>query len=354
MKKFILLIAVFFTVSTILHAQVPAYYNDVDLTLTGMDLKAALTTKITNTHTSPLSYTPGVWNTLKVSDLDPDNASNVLLIYGYEDGSDATDDNDLERDKDANGDGSNEWNREHVYAKSLATPALTTNSPGAGTDAHNLKPSDVDFNADRGNSKFAEGSGNAGQTGANWYPGDEWKGDVARILMYMYVRYTTQCKPGNACVGTALSIDLSMVDVLLEWNIEDPVSEHEQIRNEAIYNSQGNRNPFIDNPYLATVIWGGNDAENFWNELSTQNQEWIHLTVYPNPVINGQLNIESNLENDIQTVEIIDISGKTIYRQTQITSANIQIQLEDVNPGVYFIRLKLSEAVLTKKIVIQL
>jgi hypothetical protein len=68
-----------------LYAQTPAYYNDVNLNLTGQDLKNALETKIVTTHTNFLSYTPGIWTTLQQADLDPNNSNNVLLIYGYDD-----------------------------------------------------------------------------------------------------------------------------------------------------------------------------------------------------------------------------------------------------------------------------
>jgi endonuclease I len=55
------------------------------------------------------------------------------------------------------------------------------------------------------------------------------------------------------------------MDVLLQWNVEDPVSDIENTRNNVIETAQGNRNPFIDNPYLATLTWGGISAENRWN-----------------------------------------------------------------------------------------
>lgn len=239
-----------------------AYYNDIDFTLTGTQLKDVLATKTINKHTTNLSYTPGVWEALKESDLDPTDNSKVLLIYGYDD-NDASAVNDRSRSKDANGGNSGDWNREHVYPKSLGNPNLGTSGPGA--DAHHLRPSDVAFNGQRGNKKFADASGNAGDVSGNWYPGDEWKGDVARMMMYMYLRYGSQCLPKNVTVGSVNSSDANMINLLLEWNKEDPVSEFEKNRNSVIANSQGNRNPIIDNPYLATLIWGGDAAVNTWN-----------------------------------------------------------------------------------------
>jgi endonuclease I len=59
-----------------------------------------------------------------------------------------------------------------------------------------------------------------------FYPGDEWKGDVARMVMYMYVRYGNQCLPNVVAQGSnAFSADIP--DILLQWNVEDPVSQFE-------------------------------------------------------------------------------------------------------------------------------
>jgi endonuclease I len=243
-------------------SELSEYYKDIDFTLTGSSLKDVLATEIIDSHTTFLDYTPDVWNVLKQSDLEPTDNTKVVLIYGYDD----TDGNyvtDRTRDKDANGGTQGtDWNREHVYPRSLGNPNLGDTGPGA--DAHHLRPSDIKFNSDRGNKLFAAGSGNAGEVSGNWYPGDEWKGDVARMMMYMYLRYGSQCLPKNVAVGSVVASDSNMVSLLLEWNAEDPVSDLEKQRNNVVANEQGNRNPFIDNPYLATVIWSGSEAENTW------------------------------------------------------------------------------------------
>ena len=114
------------------------------------------------------------------------------------------------------------------------------------------------LNSTRGSLLFDDGSGATAYSTnrGGWYPGDEWKGDVARILMYMYVRYKSQCLPLNITMNPA-TYSSDFPDILLKWNVEDPVSDFERNRNNVVYNIQHNRNPFIDNPYLATVIWGG-------------------------------------------------------------------------------------------------
>ncbi|SNR54184.1 endonuclease [Lutibacter flavus] len=261
------------------YGQVQSYYNGLDLTKTENELFVELSNRISSTHTA-IPYTSGstdTWDVLKTVDEDPTNANNVLLIYGFDD-NDGISDTDRTRDKnlqDTGGGDPGKWNREHVFAKSLAKPNLGTDEPGPGTDVNNLKPADADRNSLRSNRKFTTGNGDSKiiSTNGGWYPGDEWKGDVARVIMYMYLRYhgdgsqisQTQCLPIDVGFGTPLTIDSNMIDLFLNWNIEDPVSDFENQRNDYIETVQGNRNPFIDNPYLATLIWGGVNAEDTWN-----------------------------------------------------------------------------------------
>ncbi|WP_430413120.1 endonuclease [Kordia sp.] len=258
MKK--LLLWLFLAVSITAYAQIPSYYNDVNLSQSGTNLKDELATKVISTHTTFLSYTPGVWNALQQSDLNPNNSSEILLIYGHSD-TDGNVKTDRTRGKFDNGGSVGDWNREHVFAKSLANPNLGTS--GAGADAHNLRPCDFQQNSTRNNRKFGTGTGAAGFINANgdWYPGDEWKGDVARMIMFMYIRYGNRCLPVNVGTGSSVSVDNNMIDLFLQWNADDPVSAFETSRNDVIAGIQGNRNPFIDNPAFATQIWGGAQAE---------------------------------------------------------------------------------------------
>ncbi|MCB4798728.1 endonuclease [Neotamlana laminarinivorans] len=256
------------------------YYSGVDFNKTGTDLFDDLAIPTASKHSNYLSYTPGIWNASKETDLDPTNSNSVVLIYGYSD----TDGNyvtDRTRDKDeTGGTAGSHWNREHTFPNSLGSPSLDSNGDNNPpyADAHNLRPSDVTMNSNRGNKKFITGSGNAQDISGSWYPGDEWKGDVARIIMYMYLRYGDQCKPSYVANGTANAIDADMINLLLDWNAEDPVSTIEDNRNTYHGNTsntyaQGNRNPFIDNPYLATVIWGGTAAENRWGDTADPDTE---------------------------------------------------------------------------------
>ena len=281
MKKQILFLSI--SLYSIFILAQESYYDDVNLNLTGISLKEALATKIITTHTNNLSYTPGIWNAVMVTDMNPIDNSEVLLIYGFEDGSDSNSTNDRERNINDNCTSNScvgLWNREHVYPTSLATPDLDqdgTNGPPYA-DAHNLRPCDSQRNSSRGNKKFIAGSGNSGPTGTGWYPGDEWKGDVARIIMYMYLRYDERTLPSNVGFGSNSDTPDDMIDLFLQWNADDPVSTIEKQRNpyhENTSNSdaQGNRNPFIDNPRLATRIWGGPEAEDIWGIYSNTDTE---------------------------------------------------------------------------------
>ena len=241
-------------ISFVVFAQsAPAYYSGVNFTKTKNELKGDLATLITTTQTQTISYSAGLKALFKTSDADPENPSNLLLIYGSE--SSGT----HQRSRPFTG----QWNREHVYAKSKGTPNLGESGPGS--DGHHLRPADNTLNSTRGSLLFDDGTGvKAYKTSrGGWYPGEEWKGDVARILMYMYVRYNSRCLPLNITMNPA-TYSSDFPDILLKWNVEDPVSAFEIQRNNVVAGIQKNRNPFIDNPYLATVIWGGPAAQNTW------------------------------------------------------------------------------------------
>lgn len=296
MKNYLYLL--FLSISFFLHAQsAPAYYQSVDLSLEGQALKQALSVLITDTHNYTVTYNE-LWSVLKQTDENPENSSELVLIYGW-DNNNAEDDDDYSRDKDAtcgNGNPCTDatWNREHVFPKGLDASNSDDNGPTA--DPHHLRPSDVEMNGARGNRPFGFGSGVPSYINSNgdFYPGENWKGDVARIIMYMYLRYGEQWNPNYTGTGSN-TYHSEMPDIFLEWNAEDPVSEIEVNRNEILQGVQGNRNPFIDNPFLATVIWGGPTAENSWPDtLGAVNLTSAKIQVYPNP-----------------TTETVNLSGLT-------------------------------------------
>lgn len=337
-------------------SQIPSYYSSIDFNQTGDALKSQLTTLITNTHTTEIYYTssaPDVWDALKQTDLDPDDVTNtnVLLMYGYDD-TDAITKNDRVRDEalSCHQPGcTGLWNREHVYPKSLANPSLTTDNPGTGTDAHNLRACDGQMNSSRNNRPYEEGSGDATitPTVGNWYPGDEWCGDVARMIMYMYVRYPSQCLATSVGVGsTTYSID--MPDIFLEWNEEDPISAYEISRNDLLEGIQGNRNPFIDNPYLATVIWNGPVAVDNWNVLAHEEFTSTNkIVVYPS-ITSDYVYIKNTTQNSYKYAVYNGLGQLLIEGDT-----SYKIDLSLFNKGLYFINVQMASAQKTVKVVLE-
>ena len=337
MKK--LLILIFITSFSVSFSQEQYYYN-VDLTLAGLQLKDALANKIISTHTNFLSYSE-VWVACKNTDINPENSNEVVLVYGWEEGRDQDDTNDRTRDitlQDNGSNGSFVWNREHVYPKSLGEPNLETVGPGA--DAHHLRSADRTTNTSRSNKKFAEGSGNSGSVSNGWYPGDEWKGDVARMMMYMYLRYGDRCAPNNVGDGSTDMTEDNMIDLFLDWNVQDPVTQFEKDRNtyhENTSNSsgQGNRNPFIDNPYLATRIWGGDSAEDLWGIYTNSDSE--APTQPTNVLANNQTTTTIDL-NWTASEDNVEVTGYNVYVDDVLTAqtSNISFQLTGLTPNTSY------------------
>lgn len=347
------------------------YYNGFDWTLTGEDLKIALSAKITTTHTKLLQYFQ-VKNAIAAMEKEPADNQNVLLVYGFsndvcayvnESNYGTSSNSEEHRKRHWEADQSSSviecvWNREHVYPLGLGTPSMSTNFPGPGTDAHHIRSADVSRNALRGSRKFTSGSGNSKTIGDYWYPGDEWKGDVARMMMYMYLRYPNQCKPSNVGTGPSVSSDNDMLQLFLQWNAEDPVSEYEDSRNTYLGNAlntngQGNRNPFIDNPHLATLIWGGPIAENRWpGVVSTMQFDWKQtISMYPNPTLDGTITIASSI--DWHEILIYTLGGQLIRNIAQPNFESGELKISDLQSGFYLVQFVKEEVQVTEKLVVR-
>ncbi|KGR76006.1 endonuclease [Ureibacillus sinduriensis] len=222
------------------------YYKDAR-GKTGQELKAALH-EIIDDH-KQLSYNEA-WEALKETDEDPKNPANVILFYSNRSIS-----------KNSNGGNVGQWNREHTWAKSHGDFGT---SKGPGTDIHHLRPTDVQVNGARGNLDFDNGgSPVTGCSGCfkdsdSFEPPDRIKGDVARILFYMATRYEQGDRVDlelNDRVNNGKNPYHGKLSVLLQWHKQDPVDDFERNRNNVIQEWQGNRNPFIDHPEWAELIW---------------------------------------------------------------------------------------------------
>jgi endonuclease I len=226
------------------------YYADAE-GKTGPALASALHTIISSRVTT-LSYDQ-VWDALKVTDEDPANPANVVLLYSGRSQSESS-----------NGGNSNDWNREHVWAKSHGDFG-TANGPG--TDLHHLRPEDVTVNSIRSNKDFDNGGSPVAEapgslTDADSFePRDAVKGDVARMILYMAVRYDGgdgfPDLQVNDEVDNGSAPLLGRMSVLKQWSAGDPPDAFEQRRNQVIFEDyQGNRNPFVDHPEWVAAIYG--------------------------------------------------------------------------------------------------
>ncbi|ANQ51629.1 DUF5017 domain-containing protein [Flammeovirga sp. MY04] len=169
------------------------------------------------------------------------------------------------------------YNREHVVPQSWFDKRAPMVS-----DAHHIIPTDAYVNTMRSNhphgmvanaswtsvnnSKLGSGTAASGYTGTVFEPNDEYKGDFARMYLYMATRYEDQIGTwvGNGQAGTVLDGSSDKVykdwflNLMIEWHNNDPVSFKELDRNEQIFLQQKNRNPFIDHPEFVNMIWRDN------------------------------------------------------------------------------------------------
>lgn len=246
--------------SGIIEIKNPAAFNSYYKLIDGMDskkLKVALHDLIDDNKILPYSSSRfDVWDALDQTDEDPKNSNNVILFY--------TGRSQAKSYKDHGQNDNDAWNREHVWAKSRGFGGAPSISKPASTDIHHLRPVDRSVNTARSNKYFDNGGTPHSEaieckyTSSTWEPRDAVKGDIARMMFYMAVRY----EGNNDGVDLELNNNISSngpyigrLTTLFEWHKADPVDAFEKKRNQTIFDIQGNRNPFIDHPELVEYIW---------------------------------------------------------------------------------------------------
>lgn len=269
-----------------------SYYSHVNAS-SAPQLRCSLHATIKGHTAYPYSGgTTNTWTILEIADEDPNNAGRILDVYrnrSYLKGS----------ERAGTGTGIT-YNREHTWPNSLGFGSATGDLglPYAPyTDTHMLYLSDTGYNSDRGNKPYAAcaqssgcserateaNNGFGGGSGTypgngNWFKGPDgnggsfetWghrRGDIARAVLYMAIRYEGGTHPGNGqsepdleltdnrsliVITSASPAYMGLLSTLLAWHQADPPDTAERERNEVIYSFQGNRNPFIDHPEWAT------------------------------------------------------------------------------------------------------
>ncbi len=236
----------------------PAGYYNAASGLTGSPLRSALH-NIIKGHTV-ISYT-STRTPLENLDQDPANSANLILLY--------------ERTTWPKADFvsvvPNGWNREHCWPNSLGIDSVEP----AYSDLFNLRACGEPANSDRANLYYDESAPAAsgyqkptGPTAAlcsqdfdSWEPPDEVKGDLARAMFYMDIRYEGGSEPNLALTENIALISTSAsymgrLSTLLIWNFLDPVSPAERTRSEGVFAYQHNRNPFVDHPEWVEAVYG--------------------------------------------------------------------------------------------------
>lgn len=236
------------------------YYNSISDSLTGGlngTLKKALSTlalpKDWYTYSGSSAGTLG--KILQDSDEDPTNGSNMVLFYTRDSIS-----------KRGSGGSTTDWNREHVWPQSLSNDHWGKEKGGA--DLLHIRPTWYATNNKRGSIRYGD-NGKKGEikyndmpyaytSGGYFEPLDTVKGDVARILMYVYTVYSEYYNDSSLVITKAIE----SYDVLLKWHTMDKPDALEGLRNNfAEKSNQKNRNPFVDHPEYAWKIFGDSASE---------------------------------------------------------------------------------------------
>lgn len=228
------------------------------------------------------------------------------------------------------------YNREHSFPKSWfgdAEPMYT--------DLFHIYPTDGYVNGKRANYPYGEvgtytfKSKNGsklgqctfdGYTGTVFEPIDEYKGDLARTYFYMATCYEDKIADwvSNSEAQPVLSgnsypaFKTWVINLLLKWDREDPVSQKEIDRNNAIYAIQGNRNPYIDHPELVEYIWGTKTDQAF-----VMNGSAISLTPN-NPIDFGKI-VPGTTVSKTVTLQAYNITGDLNLAVTGTNAAKFSV-----------------------------
>lgn len=309
------------------------YYDSLD-GKSGQELKQALQDIIANPDVVRYQTYNEAIDILKESDENPLKSSQVWLVY-LEKGRSKIDYQTASLNTE-------KWNREHVWPRSRGVffgteydiefdgidNYLETNADsirhGYG-DMHHIRVADGPENSRRGNQFFGQYNGPPGNAGS-------FKGDVARSIFYMAVRYNgLEVVDGFPENETGKFGDLA---TLLEWHRQDPADDFEMNRNNVIQKWQFNRNPFIDYPELIEYIWGNKKGQ-VWNNPSSSLDVLLQkITLFPNPSV-GLVNI-SGLDDNFK-VEVFTLSGEMI--RTLNCENNCAVDLQGENSGTYVFKI---------------
>lgn len=337
---------------------IPTGYYDLLEGLSGNALKQAVQDIIAAPTVRLHSYAD-IWDIIRTADQNPENSNQIWDMY-------------LEipmakLDQQTTSSIVGKWNREHIFCQSrggfevangdTADGIGVWNSTSAASvvdgvsDAHHIRAENGQENSSRNNKNYGTVNSStvyAGPTGTQ----GSWRGDVARALFYMAVRFdglnVVNGDPSEYLPSTSIaSGNIGDLATLLVWNHSDPKDDFEMNRNNYIYTWQMNRNPFIDYPLLVDYIFGANFGQPWSSSLSIQNPIENKVAVYPNPTTDYI--IVTGLEGNSK-VEIYTITGQMVQSQNFENEIRINI---DLNAGMYLVKVSNGFQSTTKKIIVK-
>lgn len=336
------------TFGTVNSTQPNGYYDGLD-GFSDVDLRQALQDIIANPAVVRAQTYADVIDILKEADQNPAHSNQVWLLY--------TEQGRAKLDFQTTSNNSGKWNREHVYPRSRggfksidlddiadgkdvfwATKADSLRH--GNSDAHALRAADGQENSSRSNKNYGinEYNGPPGNSGS-------FKGDVARSVFYMAVRYN-----GLNVVNGYPDADsdgfIGDLETLLNWHRNDPPDDYEMHRNNVVYTWQLNRNPFIDQPDLVEYIWGNKVGQTWSQPLSIEKNKVLNVQLYPNPA-SGTVFIKGL--NASANIDVYSIEGRKI--KTLKSKTNKPLKLNVPN-GIYLIKITSESKSVVKKLVV--
>lgn len=351
-KFFFVLFLVFHFYSSI--SQIPlGYYNNAQ-DLSGVALKQALHNIIKNHYS--VSYS-NLWSYFQQTD----KKSNGKVWDMYSDKPLGTLPYEYTFSSDQCGSYNAEgvcYNREHSWPQSWFNSSTPMQS-----DLFHLYPTDGYVNGKRGDYPY----GNVGSTtwtslngsklgycnftgysGLVFEPIDAYKGDFARTYFYMSVRYYTEDGSWQTTDMTTKSeIKEWALKNLYEWHLADTVSQKEIDRNNAVYNIQNNRNPFIDHPEYVELVW------NSILGIESRNNSDYYFRIFPNPT-SDFLNLSfksATLVTPVQ-ISIYNNIGQKVYNSI-VQNTNCKLDISNLPIGFYLVSITCADTILFEKLVIE-
>jgi endonuclease I len=338
------LLLAFLFVSIATFSQIPPGYYDSAAGLSGQQLRAALQSIIDDHQEQSYS---SLWTHFQTTD----DMANGRVWDMYSDIPGGNPAYTFTFVTDQCGDYSSEgdcYNREHSFPKSWFNDAAPM-----VTDLFHIYPTDGYVNGKRSNYPFGEVSnatwtstngskvGNCsftGYSGIVFEPIDEYKGDFARTYFYMMTRYMDLISSWNSDMLSGNDLSSWAKEMLLEWDGSDPVSQKEIDRNNAVYQIQENRNPFIDHPEYTGLIWG------FPSGLNEPGNPEIKVR-YSDGIIHVDFK-----SNDAGHLQVINLMGQQILsRPINIDFSSFPVKL--IN-GIYVLIIKSGKETFCYKLII--